>query len=190
MKTFLIILLVVVALVALFLAISIILELRRRQRNQIDRIMMDKIVDNVLQYWEPGHADAKPKRKTKPAGPCPDLVIDPSVPSDEEHIPKYLNRVEEAARLVVASQNSVRSNLQRKLRIGYAHAGQILEQLEAIGVVGPENGDQPREVLIKDCEELERICSQFIIHEESNGNDPDCGAKKTIDDLYWDLSKD
>ncbi|MCC6727248.1 MAG: DNA translocase FtsK [Saprospiraceae bacterium] len=62
----------------------------------------------------------------------------------------------EAARLVVQSQHGSTSMIQRRLKLGYNRAGRIMDQLEAIGVVGPAEGSKPREVLLYDEQELER----------------------------------
>ncbi len=64
--------------------------------------------------------------------------------------------MEDAARLVVQSQHGSTSMIQRRLKLGYNRAGRIMDQLEAIGVVGPSEGSKPREVLIYDEMELER----------------------------------
>jgi S-DNA-T family DNA segregation ATPase FtsK/SpoIIIE len=63
----------------------------------------------------------------------------------------------DAARLVVASQFGSTSLLQRKLGLGYNRAGRIVDQLEAVGIVGPYNGSKAREVLIKDEVSLEEL---------------------------------
>lgn len=69
---------------------------------------------------------------------------------------------EEAARLIVTSQRGSTPDLQRRLGMGYAKAGRVMDQLEAAGIVGPQNGSKPREVLVKDTDELEQILSHFI----------------------------
>ena len=54
----------------------------------------------------------------------------------------------EAARLVVRHQQGSASLLQRRLRIGYARAGRLIDELEDAGIVGPYDGSKAREVLI------------------------------------------
>lgn len=71
-------------------------------------------------------------------------------------------RFEEAARTVVLNQRGSTSDLQRKLGMGYAKAGRVMDQLEAAGIVGPQNGAKPREVLVKDMAELDEILQHFL----------------------------
>lgn len=62
---------------------------------------------------------------------------------------------DEAARLIVRHQQGSVSLLQRRLKLGYARAARIVDQLEEAGVVGPSEGSKAREVLIEDEEQLE-----------------------------------
>lgn len=54
----------------------------------------------------------------------------------------------EAAHIVVESQLGSTSGLQRRLKVGYARAGRIMDMLEEKGIVGPPDGSKPREVLL------------------------------------------
>ena len=74
---------------------------------------------------------------------------------------KLDDKFEEAARLVVMSQRGSTSDLQRKMSIGYAKAGRIMDQLEAAGIVGSQNGSQKREVLVGSLDELEEILKAY-----------------------------
>jgi S-DNA-T family DNA segregation ATPase FtsK/SpoIIIE len=55
---------------------------------------------------------------------------------------------EDAARVIVQNQLGSTSMIQRRLKLGYNRAGRIMDQLEAVGIVGPNEGSKPREVLI------------------------------------------
>jgi S-DNA-T family DNA segregation ATPase FtsK/SpoIIIE len=69
---------------------------------------------------------------------------------------------EDAARTVVISQKGSTSDLQRKLGMGYARAGRVMDQLEGAGIVGPQEGSKPRQVLVADYSELDEILSSFV----------------------------
>ena len=93
--------------------------------------------------------------------------------NDAYHLPEYFDEessgveamdpserdelFEEAARVIVATQQGSTSLLQRKLKLGYNRAGRIIDQLEAAGIVGPFEGSKARDVKIKDEVTLEQI---------------------------------
>ena len=69
---------------------------------------------------------------------------------------------EDAARMVVTTQKGSTSDLQRRLGMGYARAGRVMDQLEGAGIVGPQEGSKPRQVLVASLEELDEVLSHFI----------------------------
>lgn len=71
----------------------------------------------------------------------------------------------EAAQIVVESKMGSTSGIQRRLKVGYARAGRIMDMLEAKGVVGPADGSKPREVLL-DEEGLEELRIQESTYRE------------------------
>jgi DNA segregation ATPase FtsK/SpoIIIE, S-DNA-T family len=64
---------------------------------------------------------------------------------------------EDAARIIVRYQQGSVSLLQRKLKVGYARAARIVDELEAAGVVGPFDGSKAREVLIETEAQLDQL---------------------------------
>ena len=71
----------------------------------------------------------------------------------------------EAAQIVVDSQLGSTSGLQRRLKVGYARAGRIMDMLEHKGVVGPPDGSKPRDVLL-DAAGLEELKSADALYRE------------------------
>lgn len=67
------------------------------------------------------------------------------------------NLFNQAAEIVVSTQQGSASLLQRRLKLGYNRAGRIVDQLESAGIIGPFEGSKAREVLIKDMLSLEQF---------------------------------
>ena len=81
--------------------------------------------------------------------------------SGSVNMKKLDERFEEAARLVVTQQKASTSYLQTALGMGFAKSARVMAQLEAAGIVGPQDGSKPREVLIGSLAELEPILQRF-----------------------------
>lgn len=69
--------------------------------------------------------------------------------------------LEEAARLVVQNQLGSTSMIQRRMKLGYNRAGRIMDQLEALGIVGAADGSKPREVLVFSEVELDYLLEEL-----------------------------
>ena len=68
---------------------------------------------------------------------------------------------EDAAKLIVSSQSGSTSLLQRRMKLGYNRAGRLMDQLEAAGIVGPNQGSKVRDVLIKTDADLQMYLNEL-----------------------------
>ncbi|OGU61077.1 MAG: hypothetical protein A2X64_10575 [Ignavibacteria bacterium GWF2_33_9] len=62
---------------------------------------------------------------------------------------------EQAAKTIISTGQASVSNLQRRLSIGYARAARIMDELEANGIVGPQRGSKPRDIMLDSESQLE-----------------------------------
>lgn len=121
-------------------------EMIRLQGAFVDTPEVERVIEFIAQ--QPGY---------------PEPFLLPEYHGDEE-VPgasglKYTDlddMFEDAARLIVSNQHGSTSMIQRRLKLGYNRAGRIMDQLEAMGIVGPSEGSKAREVLVYDELELEK----------------------------------
>ena len=113
----------------------------RIQSAFISEAEVKKVVEWLASNYESEVSDLKLEDQTGVASILEGL----SNGSDNEDLDDMF---EEAKATVVAAGKGSTSYIQRKLGVGYARAARLMDQLEEQGIVGPENGSKPREVLV------------------------------------------
>lgn len=65
------------------------------------------------------------------------------------------SRLEEAIKIVLSTGVASSSGLQRQMRVGFTRAARMVDTMESMGIVGPQHGGKPREILVDEAEALE-----------------------------------
>jgi S-DNA-T family DNA segregation ATPase FtsK/SpoIIIE len=120
-------------------------EIIRLQCAFVDTPEVEKIVDFIGSQKAYASAFELPEYDSEDAGNS----VSSFDPNEKDAL------FEDAARIVVSTQQGSTSMLQRQLKLGYNRAGRIMDQLEATGIVGSFNGSKAREVQITDLNSLE-----------------------------------
>jgi S-DNA-T family DNA segregation ATPase FtsK/SpoIIIE len=115
-------------------------RLQRIHGAYISETELGRIIEFIKQQQEPDYDKS--------------VVAAPQIEEDEKGDTEYDERYDDAVALVTKSGQASISMIQRHLRIGYNRAARIVEVMEQEGVVGPADGAKPREVLVRNYEDI------------------------------------
>ncbi|MCD7887562.1 MAG: DNA translocase FtsK [Clostridiales bacterium] len=117
---------------------AVIADIKERTTPNYDEAVMQQVEENAKQNEKKGKGGASAMNVTMPDG------TDQQPDKDEGRDPLFVDAVD----TVVETEMASVSMLQRKLKLGYARAARLVDQMEEAGIVGPFEGAKPRKVLV------------------------------------------
>ena len=111
----------------------------------------------VVEFWRD---QARPQYREDVTASPPEKPDTAGAREDRSNRDEYYD---EALTLVMGAGEASISNIQRKLRLGYARAGRIVDMMEAEGIVGPPQGSKPRRLLVD---------AAYLAHKQANSTPP------------------
>lgn len=106
-----------------------------------------KEIELIVKYWQ---IQPKPDNLTY-------VNLESSVGLNFEESDEDPELIKQAAKIILEDRKASTTMLQRKLKIGFAKAGRIMDILEKMNIVGPQEGSKPRKILIQSIEDLEKF---------------------------------
>lgn len=107
-----------------------------------------KEIELIVKYWS---MQPKPENLTY-------IDLEPTnILNNVDEMEEDPELLKQAAKIILEDKKASTTMLQRKLRIGFAKAGRIMDILEKLNIVGPQEGSKPRKILIQSPEELDKI---------------------------------
>ena len=126
------------------------IETERIQCGLIESVEVGRITDFISSETRYGQSYNTPYYLPEPPS-------DKNASGSEVDTSDLDERFEEAAKLVVTSQDASTSSLQTRMGMGFVKAKRVMSQLEAAGIVGPADGAKKRQVLVSSLEDLDNI---------------------------------
>lgn len=127
-------------------------------------------------------AAPEPTSESPPAPEAPTVSPDAEVQTDPEQDPPELAQLLQAAGLVLDTQFGSVSMIQSKLRCGYARANEIMDELEAAGIVGPAEGTKARDVLVSPGHDVATVATFETRRDEAITRLRERAARETPDE--------
>jgi S-DNA-T family DNA segregation ATPase FtsK/SpoIIIE len=121
----------------------------------------DSEIDRLARYWKYSAAVRDDEQEEAPVEPSFEPLIQAELwegmtgDGAGSGAPKHDDLFDDAVAIVHEHHTASTSFLQRKLRVGYSRAARIIDELEEAGIVGPAQGNKPREVLVAPVEDAD-----------------------------------